>query len=255
MLQARDLTKHYGGFLAVDRVNFAIQRGEILGYLGPNGSGKSTTVNMVVGLLDSSSGSVSLDGRTLGEDPVAYKRRIGYVPEEPYLYTQLTAGEYLTLAGTLRGLPPKLLAHKIDRLLRLFLLHDSRYAAMSAYSKGMRQRVLLAAALLHDPDLLVLDEPFSGLDVTAGLLFRALLTLLSAEGRMVLFSSHRLDVVQRVCSRVVILSQGRIVAEEDVRRRAAEGAVESLEDVFVAVTAPENYSAMAREIFDVVRTA
>jgi ABC-2 type transport system ATP-binding protein len=175
------------------------------------------------------------------------------VPEEPYLYTQLTAGEYLTLAGTLRGIPPAVLQHKIDRLLRLFLLHDSRYAAMSAYSKGMRQRVLLAAALLHDPDLLVLDEPFSGLDVTAGLLFRALLTLLSAQGRMVLFSSHRLDVVQRVCSRVVILSHGRIVAEERVRGRADEHTVQSLEDVFVAVTASEDYSALAREIFDVVR--
>ena len=173
------------------------------------------------------------------------------MPEERYLYTQLTAGEYLMLAGTLRGIPPAILQHKIDRLLRLFLLHDSRYAAMSAYSKGMRQRVLLAAALLHDPDLLVLDEPFSGLDVTAGLLFRALLTLLSAQGRMVLFSSHRLDVVQRVCSRVVILSHGRIVAEE--RIRAGEHTVQSLEDVFVAVTAPEDYSALAREIFDVVR--
>jgi ABC-2 type transport system ATP-binding protein len=255
MLQARELTKRYGALLAVDRVTFTVQRGEILGYLGPNGSGKSTTVNMVVGLLDSTSGSISLDGRTLGEDPVAYKRRIGYVPEEPYLYTQLTATEYLTLTGTLRGLPPKLLDHKIDRLLRLFLLHDSRYAAMSAYSKGMRQRVLLAAALLHDPDLLVLDEPFSGLDVTAGLLFRALLMLLSAEGRMVLFSSHRLDVVQKVCSRVVILSHGRIVAEEAVRRAGGDHTAQSLEDVFVAVTAPEDYSAMARDIFDVVRTA
>jgi len=255
MLQARDLTKRYGALLAVDRVNFAVNRGEILGYLGPNGSGKSTTVNMVVGLLDSTSGSISLDGRTLGEDPIAYKRRIGYVPEEPHLYTQLTAGEYLTLAGTLRGLPPTLLEHKIDRLLRLFLLYDSRYAAMSAYSKGMRQRVLLAAALLHDPDLLVLDEPFSGLDVTAGLLFRALLTLLSAEGRMVLFSSHRLDVVEKVCSRVVILSHGRIVAEEQLSGRGAAHTAQSLEDVFVSVTAAEDYTAMARQIFDIVRCA
>jgi ABC-2 type transport system ATP-binding protein len=254
VLQARDLTKRYGAFLAVDRVSFAVARGEILGYLGPNGSGKSTTVNMVVGLLDSTSGTIAIDGRTLGEDPIAYKRRIGYVPEEPHLYTQLTAGEYLTLAGTLRAIPRPLLEHKIDRLLRLFLLYDSRYAAMAAYSKGMRQRVLLAAALLHNPELLVLDEPFSGLDVTAGLLFRALLTQLSDEGRMVLFSSHRLDVVQRVCSRVVILSHGRIVAEERVRTADGAPTTRSLEDVFVAVTAPDDYAAMARQIFDVVRT-
>jgi len=255
MLEARALTKRYGGFLAVDRVSFSVRRGEILGYLGPNGSGKSTTVNMVVGLLDSSSGSIALDGRTIGEDPVAYKRRVGYVPEEPHLYTQLTATEYLTLTGTLRGLPPGELQHKIYRLLRLFLLYDSRYAAMSAYSKGMRQRVLLAAALLHDPDLLVLDEPFAGLDVTAGLLFRALLSLLSADGRMILFSSHRLDVVQKVCSRVVILSHGRVVAERDVRARDADGGAQSLEDAFVAATADEDYSATARDILDVVRGA
>jgi ABC-2 type transport system ATP-binding protein len=252
MLQARDLTKRYGALLAVDRVNFVVNRGEILGYLGPNGSGKSTTVNMVVGLLDSTSGSISLDGRTLGEDPIAYKRRIGYVPEEPHLYTQLTAGEYLTLAGTLRGLPPKLLEHKIDRLLRLFLLYDSRYAAMSAYSKGMRQRVLLAAALLHNPDLLVLDEPFAGLDVNAGLLFRALLGMLAADGRMILFSTHRLDMVEKLCSRVVILSSGRIAAEDNVATFRTTGGP-SLEDTFCRVTSQGDFGPLARKILDTVR--
>ena len=126
MFEARDLTKRYGGFLAVDRVSFKIAPGEILGYLGPNGSGKSTTVNMAVGLLDPSSGSVALDGRSLVEDPIAYKGRVGYVPEEPHLYTQLTATEYLTLTGTLRGMQPSLLEERIDRLLRLLLLFDSR---------------------------------------------------------------------------------------------------------------------------------
>jgi ABC-2 type transport system ATP-binding protein len=255
MLQARDLTRRYGALLAVDRVNFSVDRGEILGYLGPNGSGKSNHGQhggrpaRLVERVDFARRPHARRG------PIAYKRRIGYVPEEPHLYTQLTAAEYLTLAGTLRGLPPTLLEHKIDRLLRLFLLDDSRYAAMSAYSKGMRQRVLLAAALLHDPDLLVLDEPFSGLDVTAGFLFRALLTLLSAEGRMVLFSSHRLDVVEKVCSRAVILSHGRIVAEERIRDRGVAHTAQSLEDVFVSVTAAEDYGAMAQQIFDVVRAA
>src|SRR5204862_4391881 len=138
--------------------------------------------------------------------PVAYKRRIGYVPEEPYLYTHLTALEYLTLVGRLRGIPHAQLQRKATELLRL-LLHDSRYSTMAAYSKGMRQRVLLAAALLHNPDLLVLDEPFSGLDVNAGLLFRVLLTLLAESGRMILFSTHRFDMVEKLCSRVVILAK------------------------------------------------
>src|SRR5712672_1188915 len=144
MLEARSLTKRYGGLLAVDKVSFSVHRGEVLGYLGPNGSGKSTTVNMIVGLLEPGSGDFYLDGQRQSDDPIAYKRSVGYVPEEPYLYTHLTATEYLTLVGRLRGLPRALLEARITRLLQLFQLHDSRYSTMAAYSKGMRQRVLLA---------------------------------------------------------------------------------------------------------------
>src|SRR6187455_251922 len=207
MLEARGLTKRYGGLLALDKVSFQLNRGEIVGYLGPNGSGKSTTVNIVVGLLEPSSGTIALDGSTLSDDPIEYKRKIGYVPEEPHLYTHLTATEYLTLVGHLRGLSRARLDARITRLLHLFALFESRYSALSAYSKGMRQRVLLAAALLHNPDLLVLDEPFSGLDVSAGPLFRTLLRLFVSANRMVLFSTHRFDMVEQLCSRVVILSE------------------------------------------------
>src|SRR5262245_4122271 len=210
MLQARGLTKRYGGLLALNDVSFEIHPGEIVGYLGPNGSGKTTAVNLVVGLLEPSAGTLFLNGVPVSRDPEAYRARIGYVPEEPYLYTHLTAGEYLTLVGRLRGLPERSLAEKTSRLLHLLQLHDSRYKTMSAFSKGMRQRTLVAVALLHDPDLLVLDEPFSGLDVNAGLLFRALLARLAARGKMILFSTHRFDMVEKLCSRVVILSAGRV---------------------------------------------
>ncbi len=254
MLRARRLTKRYGGLLALDRVTFEIRRGEIVGYLGPNGSGKSTTVNLVVGLLEPSAGSLSLDNLTLGEHPVEYKRRIGYVPEEPYLYAHLTAGEYLTLVGRLRDIPEGALAEKTARLLHLFQLHDSRYKTMNAFSKGMRQRVLLAAALLHDPDLLVLDEPFSGLDVNAGLLFRSLLTQFAAMGKMILFSTHRFDMVEKLCSRVVILSAGRVVAERSVADHDRTG-TESLEDLFVRVTDQPDFSPVARQILDTIRVA
>ena len=251
MLEARALTKRYGGLLALDRVSFQLKRGEIVGYLGPNGSGKSTTVNIVVGLLEASAGTIALDGKTIAEDPRAYKSRIGYVPEEPYLYTHLTASEYLTLVGRLRDMPAGSLEAKITRLLTLFQLQDSRYSTMAAYSKGMRQRVLLAAALMHNPDLLVLDEPFSGLDVNAGLLFRALLTLLAADGRMVLFSTHRFDMVEKLCSRVVILSSGRLVAEQEIRTLAADGSP-TLEETFVKVTKQPDFTPVAREIIDTI---
>jgi len=251
MLQARGLSKRYGGLLALDRVSFELHPGEIVGYLGPNGSGKSTTVNLVVGLLEPSAGAISLNGISLSDDPVAYKRHIGYVPEEPYLYTHLTAGEYLMLVGRMRRMSETELEERVSKLLGLFQLHDSRYRTMSAYSKGMRQRVLLAAALLHNPDLLVLDEPFSGLDVNAGLLFRALLVLLAAQGKMVLFSTHRFDMVERLCSRVVILSAGRLVAEQRVSDMDRDGAG-SLEEIFVRVTRQPDFTPVAREILETI---
>jgi ABC-2 type transport system ATP-binding protein len=253
VLDARGLTKRYQTLLAVDRVSFSIRPGEILGYLDPNGSGKSTTINMVVGLLEPTSGSVSLFGHDLGSDPDGYKRRIGYVPEEPHLYTHLTAPEYLGLVGRLRQLREPVLDEKVSNLLRLFDLWDHRYVAMSSFSKGMRQRVLLSAALMHDPRLLVLDEPFSGLDVNAAFLFRTLLRLFARDGRMILFSSHRLDVVEQICPRVIILHAGRIVAEDDVCRLRESLAVPSLEDVFARVTQQEDYTHVAEEILKVAQ--
>ncbi len=257
MLEARGLTKRYGALLAVDKVSFAVDRGEVLGYLGPNGSGKSTTVNMIVGLLQPGSGRIALNGRDQADDPVGYKERIGYVPEEPFLYTHLTAPEYLTLVGRLRGMAQDALDRKVTELLKLFLLWDARYSTMTAFSKGMRQRVLLAAALIHNPDLLVLDEPFSGLDVNASLLFRSLITMFAAQGRMILFSTHRFDMVEKLCTRAVILSKGRIVAEHVVVRSATEREAsaerESLEDLFVRVTDQQDFSPIARDILAVVQ--
>jgi ABC-2 type transport system ATP-binding protein len=253
MLVARGLTHRYQSLLALDEVSFEIRPGEILGYLGPNGSGKSTTINIVVGLLEPSGGTVTLFDTALGTAPEEYKRRIGYVPEEPHLYTHLTAPEYLTLVGRLRRIPEVPLAEKAAELLHLFQLWDSRYAAMSSFSKGMRQRVLLAAALMHGPDLLVLDEPFSGLDVNAALLFRTLLRLFTRDGRMILFSSHRLDVVEQICSRVVILRDGRVMAEDRIEHLRQSLAAPSLADVFARVTQQADFSQLASRILEVAR--
>lgn len=252
MLEVRDLTRRYGGLLAVDRVSFTCAPGEILGYLGPNGSGKSTTIRLIAGLLEPDRGSIRLNGTAMDADPIAYKRRIGYVPEEPQLYTHLTAIEYLLLVGSLRELDPARSRDTGERLLDLFGLHDARYGAMTTFSKGMRQRVLLAAALLHDPELLVLDEPFSGLDVSADLLFRTFLQALAREGRMILFSSHRLDVVEKVCERVVILHHGTVVADGRVSE-LRNARTPTLEEVFAEVTQQEDYSVVATNIVNAVR--
>jgi ABC-2 type transport system ATP-binding protein len=252
VIEIRDLTKRFGRVLAVDGLTFDVHPGRVTGFLGPNGSGKSTTIRLIVGLLEPDRGTVSLSGTALDADPVAFKRRVGYVPEEPHLYTHLTAMEYLTLVGCLRELDATACRDTAERLLDLFGLHDARYGAMTTFSKGMRQRVLLAAALLHDPELLVLDEPFSGLDVSADLLFRTFLQALAREGRMILFSSHRLDVVEKVCERVVILHGGRVVADgrvADLRNDRTQ----TLEQVFAEVTHQEDYSAVAASIVATVR--
>ena len=227
----------------------------MLGYVGPNGSGKSTTVNMVVGLLEPSSGTLSLFGESLYENPAAYKRLIGYVPEEPHLYTHLTAPEYLSLVGGLRGMGSRDTDTKAAELLRLFDLWDSRYQTMSSYSKGMRQRVLLAAALMHNPAFLVHDEPFSGLDVNAAVLFRTLIGMFVRQGGMILFSSHRLDVVERVASRVIILHQGRVAASNTLDGFRASSHSQSLEEIFAHVTQQADYSTVARQILEVIRHA
>jgi ABC-2 type transport system ATP-binding protein len=158
-----------------------VRSGEITGYLGPNGSGKSTTLKMITGLMEMTSGEILFDGRRIECDPIAYKQRMGYVPEEPQLYAHLSGLEYPMMVSQLRGLGGKV-ANKIDGLLRLFSLHGDRHAPISAYSKGMRQKVLLAAALLHNLDLILLDEPFSGLDVATGLVLRSLIQELAARG-------------------------------------------------------------------------
>ena len=252
MLQVQGLTKRYRGLTALDHVSFHIQPGEILGYLGPNGSGKSTTVKIITGLLDPSAGEVRLHGRTLVDDPIAFKSQLGYVPEEPHLYTHLTGAEYLVFIARLRQIPFSSAARRAADLLQLFQLHDARNSPMSTYSKGMRQRVLLASALLHDPQLLVLDEPFSGLDVNAALLLRTLLVALAAEGKMILFSSHVLEVVEKVCTRVVILYQGKVVLQDSIEN-LKNSLNPDLQNVFAQVTRQEDYAPVARAILAAVR--
>ena len=168
MLEVRSLTKYYGALPALRDASFVARPGQILGYLGPNGSGKSTTVRMLAGLMEPTSGAILWQGQSIFDDLPAYRTRLGYVPEEPFLYTHLTAPEYLRLVGGLRGLDDRVLETKIERFLDLLGLTDDQYSTLAAFSKGMRQKVQVAAALLHNPDLIILDEPFSGLDVRRG---------------------------------------------------------------------------------------
>ena len=246
------MTKRYSGIPVVNGVSFTIRPGEILGYLGPNGAGKSTTVKMLTGLIEPTSGHIAFDGRDVQEDMKAFQRRIGYVPEEPHLYPHLSGREYLQLVGRLRGLPRLVLEPKMDELLQLIGLWEDRDSSLASYSKGMRQKILLLAALLHDPGLLILDEPFSGLDVNAAMVLRCLLKSLAGRGKMILYSSHVLEVVEKVCHTVLILRKGQVVAHDSVARLRELMSESSLEGVFAQLTQPEDTDATAHRILEVV---
>jgi ABC-2 type transport system ATP-binding protein len=252
MLELRHVSKHFSGTPAVDDVSFCARPGEVTGYLGPNGSGKTTTMKMITGLIEMTFGHILFEGNPIQDDLIAYKRRMGYVPEEPYLYTHLSGTEYLRMVSQLRNLPQRESSEQIDGLLRLLSLHDDRHASISGYSKGMRQKVLIAAALLHNPDLVLLDEPFSGLDVGSALVLRSLIQELAARGKVVLFSSHELDTVERVCTRIVILHRGKLVADDSIAHLRSLMELPTLEAIFSQLAVEQDTDSMARQIADLI---
>lgn len=252
MLELSHISKSFSGIPAVQDVSFTARPGEVTGYLGPNGSGKSTTMKMITGLIEPTDGQILFQGQRIQSDPIAFKQRMGYVPEEPYLYAHLTGLEYLTMVGQLRNLPDKPTAERIDGLLRLFSLHADRHLPISSYSKGMRQKILLSAALMHNPDLVLLDEPFSGLDVGSALVMRSLIQELAARGKVVLFSSHELETVERVCSHIVILHRGKLVADDSIEHLRSLMALPTLEEIFSQLAVEQDTGAISREIADLI---
>ena len=252
MLAAQGLYKFYGSVPAVQEVSFTLGAGQVLGYLGPNGSGKSTTVKMITGLLEPTDGEVTHDGQNIHKNLAAYRKRLGYVPEEANVYPYLSGQEYLDMVGTLRGMAESRRNDRINSLLELFSLWPHRHVALGSYSKGMPQRILLIAALMDNPDLLILDEPLSGLDVTSALIIKNLIQALSARGKSVFYCSHILEVVEKVCTHLIVLRKGKVIAHGatgEVRERIGTS---SLEGVFLQLVEEKDVTKTAHEIVDVV---
>jgi ABC-2 type transport system ATP-binding protein len=253
MLELRNVSKSYRSIPAVHDVSFLLREGEVLGYLGPNGSGKSTTVKMVIGMIRPTHGKVLFAGRDIHEDLASYRAQLGYVPEEAHVYTHLSGLEYLQLVGRLRGMQEGLIETKARSLLQLLSLEASQYSALSDYSKGMKQRVLIAAALLHDPKLIVFDEPLSGLDAVTARLFKDLLILLAKEGKAILYISHVLEVVEQVCSRVIVLAKGRVVADAAPRDLTRLMELPTLESVFSQLVQQTDTEQVAQHLVGVMK--
>jgi ABC-2 type transport system ATP-binding protein len=253
MLELRDLTKKYHVTPVVNRVSFSARPSEILGYLGPNGAGKTTTINMLSGLLKPSDGKILYNGKDIKKDIYTYKEKLGYVPEDSEIYPHLSAYDYLLMVGRLRHIQERALKEKIAEFMRLFHLCDDMDSAISSYSKGMVQKVLISSALLHNPEVLLLDEPLSGLDVTTGLVIKDLLQKLAHEGKIIIYSSHILEVVEKICSRVIIIHKGNIVADDSVSNLRGLMKLPSLEKIFGQLVVQEDTEATAKELVAVMK--
>ncbi|AXC10895.1 ABC transporter, ATP-binding protein [Acidisarcina polymorpha] len=250
MLELHNVSRSYRGIPAIANVNFRVGTGEIVGYLGANGSGKSTTVKIITGILQPNDGKVLFEGVDIRADLAGFRAKLGYVPEEAHVYTYLSGLEYLQLVGRLRGMPEPLIQLKANKLLRLLGLESWRHSPISAYSKGMKQRVLIAAALMHDPKLLVFDEPLSGLDVDSARLFKDLLQQLAASGKAILYISHVLEVVEQICDRVVVIAQGRILADTAPSELTRLMKLANLESAFAQLVQQQDTKVLARELVE-----
>lgn len=230
------LTKAFRKTVAVDRLSFRVARGRFFGFLGPNGAGKSTTIKMLTGLLRPSAGEAFIEGLSIAKDPLGVKRIIGVLPEELPLYERLTGEEYLHFAARMHGLSKAEAKGRTDELIEFLSLSDERGKLIVDYSQGMKKKTALAAALIHNPKVLFLDEPLNGIDPISGRIVTDLLQRLAGKGVTLFFTSHVLDVVERLCDEVAIIDRGRIVAKgtlDEIRAQRSVGSDASLEDVFL----------------------
>ena len=249
MIKLDGIRKCYGDLVAVDSLSLSVEPGEILALLGPNGAGKSTTVQCIVGLLQPDAGTILIDGKNLTDDPQAARRIVSYLPEVASLHEALTSEEYLTLKGRLFSMSEESIATTSERLLRGFQIFDRRHEPIGGFSKGMTQKVALAASLLTDPRVLVLDEPLAGLDVETTMVLKEVLRAFARDGGTVIYCSHLLDVVETLADRVAVIDHGRLLASgtlDDLRRKVGTDA--SLERLFAKLTQAGDPAVRAREI-------
>ena len=254
MIRVEGLGKRYGQTTALQSISFEVPPGQICGYLGPNGAGKSTTVRILSGVLKAGSGRAEVAGFDVGECPLDVKRRIGYVPEHGPVYSTLSVNEYLALVGALHQMAAEEVSQRAAQMLRLFNIHEAGDRRLDTLSKGMRQKAVIAAALIHDPEVLLLDEPLTGLDVNAASVIKDLVRGMAERGKTILYCSHILDVVERLCERVVILNRGEIVADGPTAQVVAEGQKGSLEEVFRDLTGDTNHDEVVKGLIDTVHS-
>ncbi|QCR31110.1 ABC transporter ATP-binding protein [Lysinibacillus sp. SGAir0095] len=252
LLSIKDLRKNYGAKTVLNGVSLEVKRGEIIGYIGPNGAGKSTTIKILLGIESDYAGEVEIFGQDISMDNIDYKKNIGYVPEIAELYDNLTGHEYLTFIGELYGLDFELADYKAKRLMELFGIGEVYHSRIASYSKGMRQKVLIISSLLHNPEILFFDEPINGLDANSVMIFKEIMTQLASQGKTIFYSSHIMDVVEKISSRIILLHDGKIAADgtfDELKQSNKEG---SLEQIFNELTGFSEHKDIGERFVSVV---
>jgi len=252
VIQLQNLQKSYGSSLVLKGINLSVSAGQVVGYIGPNGAGKSTTIKILMGMLPDYAGEATVLGMDVKTNALAIKRRVGYVPENAALYDTLTPMEYLQFIGQLYELDPAHIERKALDLLRLFQLSDHANARMTTFSKGMRQKVLLISGLLHNPDVIFLDEPLSGLDANAVVLVKEIIRQLANDGKTIFYSSHLMDVVEKISDRIIIINQGQVIADGTFAELQHQRP-ESLEQLFSQLTGNEGQTGVAEEFIHTLK--
>ena len=251
IITIRNLSKSFGNKEVLRDINLDIYKGEIIGYIGPNGAGKSTTVKIMLGLIEEYYGDIKIFGEDIGEN-INYKARIGYVPETADIYENLTAREYLTFIGELYGMEYEDVDRKSERLMELFGIRNVYDSRLSSYSKGMKQKVLIISALINNPDILFLDEPLSGMDANSVMVFKEVLEELTRGGKTIFYSSHIMEVVEKLSNRIILIAKGEIIADGSIEelRRSMDG---SLETIFNQLTGFDEHEKIAKDIVSTIQ--
>ncbi|MCM3452849.1 ABC transporter ATP-binding protein [Heyndrickxia oleronia] len=253
ILSINNLRKSYGANEVLQGIDLTVSKGEIIGYIGPNGAGKSTTVKIILGIEEGYIGEVKLFGKDISDGNIEYKKKIGYVPEIAEVYDTLTGFEYLTFIGELYGMDFDLVEYKAKRLMELFGIGDVYHSRISSYSKGMKQKLLIISSMLHNPEILFLDEPINGLDANSVMIFKEILSQLAEQGKTVFYSSHIMDVVEKISSRIILLNGGKIVADGsfvELKNQNKEG---TLEEIFNQLTGFNEHKEIGERFVSIVQ--
>lgn len=252
IISIKNLKMSYGSKTVLNGINLEISRGQIIGYIGTNGAGKSTTIKIMLGIIEGYVGKVEILGQDISNGSVEYKKRIGYVPELADIYENLTAYEYISFLGGIYGLEEKKLIERVKKLMDLFGMEDVINSRISSFSKGMRQKLLIICSLIHNPDILFFDEPLSGLDANSVMVFKEVMKTLARQGKTIFYSSHIMDVVEKVSDRILLINDGQVVADgsfEELKNNQKEG---TLEEIFNQLTGFNEHEEVAKEFVSLV---